>query len=175
MISKAELSLFIKLTRPYRPWRSLTVYISESIIDRANAAPRSPTQHLERKGSCRRRAIYMYMLYMYYAILRICIYITSKKSLIRSRRISFSGQLNYDYSFYFAIHKILVFGKRIPFSSTLFLALLKKYFYSFEYFYCFSSHTRTYCKNPHAKMSIFDVFMSLWKSPKLDLGGLFFF
>ena len=35
--------------------------------------------------------------------------------------------------------------------------------------------TQMYCKNPSVKMSIIEVFMKLWKLPKMDLGSIFFF
>ena len=37
-------------------------------------------------------------------------------------------------------------------------------------FHRLSRHTRTYCKNPHIKMYIIEVFMADEKSPKVDLG-----
>ena len=56
-----------------------------------------------------------------------------------------------------------------PFSSSFF-TLFPCIDISFYYFYCFSRHTRMYCKNSHVKISSVEVFMRLSISPKLDLG-----
>ena len=61
-----------------------------------------------------------------------------------------------------------------PFSSS-FLTLFLYMHISFEYFYRFNRHTRTYCKDSSVKISIIVVYMVLWKSSKMDLGRLSFF